>query len=352
MKTSRSNPADKPDLYEKVTAEIIAALEAGTRPWTPTWTSSLTPPGLPLRITGEAYRGINVLLLWSVMMAGGYRSPIFMTYAQAQKLGGQVRKGEHGALVCYAGSGRKSDGHGSERRSDALSDMTTAEAAGTRNGGKLIHFLKSYVVFNVAQIDGLPERLGVEEISATAGMAEAMSAFITNTKARIIGGPNPLYRHGNDTIECPPVGDFKTQEDHAATILHELVHWTGTAARLNREMGKRYSDDAYGMEELVAEIGAAMLCASFGIGTQVREENAAYLATWLTRLRADKRAIFTAARLAQSAVDYLYKLQPNAVDQREGTSLENAAEPDDDGRGRRHVGYPRSTATRSLEAVS
>ncbi len=352
MTTLRSNSADKPDLYEKVTAEIIAALEVGTRPWVPTWTSSISAPGLPLRITGEPYRGINVLLLWPVMMAQGYRSPIFMTYAQAQKLGGQVRKGEHGALVCYAGSARKSDGHGGEGRSDAFSEMPPNTAAGTQDGGKLIHFLKSYVVFNVAQIEGLPERFGIEEISATVGMADAISAFIANTKARIIGGPNPLYRHGNDTIECPPMADFKTVEDHVTTILHELVHWTGTASRLNRDMGKRYSDDAYGMEELVAEIGAAMLCASFGIGTEVREENAAYLATWLRRLRADKRAIFTAARLAQGAVDYLHGLQPKALDERQKAILEIADDANDHGVGSRQSRHPRSIAPRSLEAVS
>jgi antirestriction protein ArdC len=325
--TTMTAHRDKLDLYERVTAEIIGALEAGTRPWAPTWTSSLSPPGLPLRIKGEPYRGINVLLLWSVMITRGYPSPVWMTYAQARKLGGQVRRGEHGTLVCYAGATTKGDSGPGDRRSgqggsgqggsgelnaSVVPKLRSSSTADRNEGDRLIHFLKSYIVFNVAQIEGLPERFDIEAVSATVGLAEAVEFFIANTKARIIAGPNPLYRHGTDTIECPPQTDFRDPEDHAAAICHELLHWTGIASRLNRDMGKRYGDEAYGMEELVAEIGAAMLCASFGIGAGVREENAAYIATWLKRLKQDKRAIFTAARLAQNAVDYLQGLQPDA----------------------------------------
>jgi antirestriction protein ArdC len=203
---------DTPDLYERVTAGIISALEAGTRPWAPTWTSPLSPPGLPLRITGEPYRGINVLLLWSVMMTRGYPSPVWMTYAQAQKLGGQVRKGEHGALVCYAGAMTKGDGgsgesglddrrsgQGGSRQSGSgepnagtLPKLRSSTVSNRNESDRLIHSLKSYKVFNVAQIEGQAERFAIEAVSATIGLAAAVECFVASTMNRpgFAGGSN------------------------------------------------------------------------------------------------------------------------------------------------------------------
>lgn len=286
------------DVYTRVTSKIVEALESGVRPWVKPWNASNAEDriALPLRHNGEPYRGINILLLWGETIANGYRSNRWMTYKQAMELGAHVRKGEHGALVVYANTIQKTE-HGEDG------------AEIERN----IPFMKGYTVFNVEQIDGLPETYNAVDGSAARPMQliDRAEAFFASTGAAFRhGGNRAFYAPAQDFIQLPPAEAFRDAESYAATKAHELTHWTAHPTRLDRVLGKRFGDDAYAAEELVAELGAAFLCSSLGITADVREDHAAYIDSWLGVLHADKKAIFTAAAHAQRAVDYLHGLQP------------------------------------------
>lgn len=286
------------DVYTRVTDKIIADLEQGTRPWLKPWNSTHAADRvtLPLRHNGTPYRGINILLLWGEAMEKGYSSSRWMTFKQAAELGAHVRKGEHGALVVYADT------------------MTKTEA--NENGEEIeqkIPFMKGYTVFNVDQIDGLPE--GYQSSPAPVGekleLIETAEKFFAATGATFRhGGNRAYYAPAQDAIQLPLPEAFRDAESYAATKAHELTHWTSHPSRLNRELGKRFGDDAYAAEELIAELGAAFLSVALSITPEPREDHASYLAHWLKVLKADKRAIFTAAAQAQRAVDFLCSFHP------------------------------------------
>ncbi len=290
------------DVYTRVTDRIIEQLEKGARPWLKPWTESAGGAvSRPLRHNGQPYSGINTVLLWIESIEHGYGAPHWMTYKQAQEYGGQVRAGERGACVVYADTFRKTE-----------RDQATGEEL-----ERTIPFLKAYTVFNVAQVDGLPARF-YPAAPAPRGepiaLADAAALFVANTGAVVRhGGNRAFYSPGLDAIQMPPADSFRDAHGYAATLAHELVHWSGNGSRLAREYGKRFGDSAYAREELVAEMGAAFLCADLGIALEPREDHAAYLASWLDVLKADKRAIVTAASAAQRAADYLHGLQPGAV---------------------------------------
>jgi antirestriction protein ArdC len=297
---SNNVSTQRQDVYSRVTAKVIADLEQGVRPWMKPWSGGSSGVTLPLRHNGAAYRGINILLLWGEMIAKGYASAKWMTYRQAQELGGQVRKGEHGSLVVFADRFKKTEadenGQGVERE---------------------IPFMKGYTVFNVEQIEGLPE--SYYDRPAPKGekmqLIEDAEVFFAATGAVIQhGGSMAFYAPSQDIIRLPVPEAFRDAESYAATKAHELTHWTAHEGRLARTLGKRFGDDAYAAEELVAELGSAFLCSALGITPEVREDHAAYLDHWLKVVKADRKAIFTAAAHAQRAVDYLHGLQQqNAV---------------------------------------
>lgn len=302
MKSNASTETNtvRQDVYTRVTQKIVADLESGVRTWMKPWTGGEASFGLPLRHCGTPYRGINVLLLWSEALEHGYASSKWMTYRQAQELGGQVRKGQHGSLVVYADRFTK----------------TEADENG-QDVEREIPFMKGYNVFNVEQIDGLPERFYDRPAVNLPKMQliEAAEAFCSATGANIQHGGNmAFYAPGPDVIRLPHPEAFKDAESYTATKAHELTHWTAHESRLARTLGKRFGDDAYAAEELVAELGSAFLCSILGIAPEVREDHAQYLDHWLKVLKSDKRAVFTAAAHAQRAVDYLHGLQNrNAV---------------------------------------
>lgn len=180
-----------------------------------------------------------------------------------------------------------------------------------------IPFMKGYTVFNVEQIEGLPERYCVppKQIVRVPEQIAMAEAFFMATGARLQhGGNRAFYSPSQDFIQLPPLASFRDSESYAATKAHELVHWTSNPKRLDRTLGKRFGDAAYAAEELIAEMGAAFLCADLGITPEIMPDHADYLAHWLIILKSDKRAIFTAAAQAQKALDYLHELQgPEAL---------------------------------------
>ena len=297
-------------LYDEVTGRIIAELEAGRLPWVQPWESGPALTGLPCSAaTGRPYSGINILVLWATLFERGYASQRWLTYRQAQALGGSVRKGERGTTVCYADRFTpKDDGAGDSNSGGSASGQGGSDDLGPRQ----IAFLKRFTVFNVDQCAGLPDAVAAAVANAVPSAlasrprepVEVAEALIEATNADIrIGGDCACYRRGPDFIEVPPQPAFFAQIDYYRTVLHELGHWTGHASRLDRfsQMGDR--QDRYAREELVAELTSAFTCASLGIVPTVR--HADYLGSWLEVLRDDNRAIFRAASQASRAADYL-----------------------------------------------
>lgn len=289
----------KSDVYQSITDRIIAELEKGVRPWHKPWAAGHVagPVSRPLRSNGKAYSGINVIMLWMTAMERGYSAPIWMTYRQAKELGAHVRKGEKGAPVVYASkiTRTEQDENGQEQERE-------------------IPFLKSYRVFNVEQIDGLPAHYTATHpprLNEDERIAEA-EAFFAATGADIrYGGNSAYYVPSQDYIQMPPFESFRDATAVYGTLGHEVVHWTSPKHRLDRDFGqKRFGDAAYSMEELVAEIGAAFVSADLGLEPQIRDDHAPYVAGWLKCLKSDRRAIFTAASHAQKAADFLHSLQP------------------------------------------
>lgn len=290
----------RPDIYSRVTDQIVTELEKGVRPWIKPWSAEHAAGRItrPLRHNGEPYAGINILMLWAAATAQGFAAPIWMTYRQASELGAHVRKGEKGSPVVYA---------------NKLVRTETDEVTGDESE-RTIPYMKGYTVFNVEQIEDLPAHYyaKAEPRFDSPARIDHADAFFTALGADIRhGGNQAYYAVGLDYVQMPPFETFRDAESYYATLAHECTHWTRHPSRLERDFGrKRWGDEGYAMEELVAELGAAFLCADLELELAVRDDHAAYIASWLKVLKQDKRAIFTAAAHAQRAADFLHKAQP------------------------------------------
>ena len=295
--------SERQDIYTRITGQIVASLEKGVRPWMKPWSGENAAARItrPLRHNGTPYSGINILMLWAASVEYGFNSPSWMTFKQALDLNAHVRKGEKGSLVVYANTFTR-----------------TEEDAEGQEIEREIPFLKGYTVFNVEQIEGLPEHFYVKpEPKFTAVQRiEHAEAFFAATRADIrYRGGRAYYAQDADYIQMPPIESFRDAESFYSTLAHETTHWTKHPSRVERDFGRKsWGDEGYAREELVAELGAAFLCADLELTAEVRDDHAAYIATWLTGLRNDNRAIFQAAAHAQRAVDYLHKLQPERME--------------------------------------
>lgn len=271
------------DLYQKVTDRIIAALEQGTPPWICPWTDRTA---LPSNLaTGKPYRGINVLMLASEAVSQGYEDSRWVTLKQANELGARVRKGEHGTSIVFFRF----------KEAEEIAD-------GDPEPKRVVPMLRSYIVFNTGQLDFLPERFELRAPPAWQPIGEAEEVLRYSGAVIRHGGNRAFYSPGEDIIQLPPPDWFPAADDYYAVALHELTHWTGHPSRLCRPLGRRHGIDAYAFEELIAEMGAAFLCAHCGL--PARLEHASYIDHWLDALRRDKRLIFVAAGAAQKAADY------------------------------------------------
>jgi len=241
--------------------------------------------------TGRKYSGNNVLILWAEVVHRGFASQRWLTYRQAAAAGGNVRRGEKGTIICYA---------------DRFTPKAEAEAArGEDREARQVAFLKRFTVFNVDQCEGLPETFTPEvaAIDPVLSIAEA-DALIAASGARFqIGGSEAFYSPGDDFVQVPPQGAFHEPINWYRAALHELGHWTGHGTRLDRDQKGGFGSEAYAKEELVAEMAAAFTCASLGIAPTVRHSD--YIASWLSVLRTDEKAIFRAASQGSKASDFL-----------------------------------------------
>jgi antirestriction protein ArdC len=284
------------DVYQNVTDRIIAAIETGdlgkwSMPWHTSHTSAKGLMQIPVNINGREYRGINVWLLISESIASGFGSAMWGTYKAWTSAGGQVRKGSKGTKIVFW-----------QRTERKITNETGDDEI------KKGLLAREYTVFNLDQVDGY-ETKAIPQLPEDKRIANA-EAFFNGIDIQVQhGGNRACYIPAIDTIQLPVFEQFKAAEHYYSTRGHETIHATGHESRLNREFGKRFGDAAYAMEELVAELGAAFLCARLQLDNEPRPDHAQYLAGWLTKLKADKTAIFTAASKAQAAVDFLYNAQ-------------------------------------------
>src|SRR6202167_4665071 len=290
------NTTERKDAYSRITTQIVEYLERGVRPWTRPWNAEHAAGRItrPLRFNGQPYSGINVLSLWMSALIQNFAAPIWMTYRQAGELNAHVRKGEKGSLVVYANA------------------ITRAEYD-DKTGEDVEHeipYMKGYTVFNVEQIEGLPEIYYAKAAPPPDHVARIDHAekFLRATGAKIAhGGNRAFYSLSTDAVQMPPFETFRDADSYYSTLAHELTHATGAKSRLDRDFGgHRFGSNAYAQEELVAELGAAFLCADLELALEPREDHAAYIANWLEVLKGDNRAIFTAAAHAQRAADYIH----------------------------------------------
>ena len=270
-------------LYEQVTNTIIADLEAGVAPWTKPWKCGARGGLLPFNAaSNRSYNGINIPILWSAAHARGYPTHGWLTYKQAQAAGAQVRAGEKSTTVVFT------------------KKLTIKEDEDVE---KQIGMLRTFNVFNEWQMEGLP-KAAIAVPQPLPVLQDNAQRFITATGAYIRHGGDRAYYQGNgDLISLPPPESFESRAHYLATSLHELVHFTGHPSRLNRDLSNRFRTKGYAAEELVAELGAAFLCAHLQIEGKLR--HAEYIASWIKLLRDDPRAIFTAASKASVAADFL-----------------------------------------------
>lgn len=311
------------DIYQEVTDTIVAALELmqqdpkALAPWRKPWKGGAARgSGFPRNgATGREYNGLNVILLWATANARGYSSDCWYTFKQATEKGGKVRKGEKATLVTFWKQLRIRE-----------KDETTGE---TQN--KRIPLLRYFYVFNADQIDGLPTppppapRPILERL-------EEVEAFVAATGARWreVEQNRAYYAPGADEIVMPTLPQFESKEAFYSTLLHELTHWSGHSSRLNRDFSGRFGSEAYAREELVAEIGAAFLCARLDIEGSLQHPQ--YIANWLEVLKNDKKAIFGAASHARQATEFLTGTAPTTdeeeAEEEESTAEEPAAAPE------------------------
>jgi len=274
-------------VYQEVTDRIIKELETGVIPWVKPWRAdSSADKNL---ISKENYKGINRLLLGMSSMSNGFNSPVWATYQQWQSKGVQVKKGEKGTQIVFF---------------KPVKTETVNDQGETETGG--YNVLKSYFVFNASQTD-IEVIPSAETDTTPFNPIPECEARIVKTGAIINhGGDSAFYHRESDKIQLPNKNTFLSEAHYYATAFHELTHWAGAAHRLDRVKGKRFGDPAYAFEELVAEIGAAYLCADHKIQGELC--HAAYIESWLKALRDDNRAIFKAAALAQKASEYIMQL--------------------------------------------
>jgi antirestriction protein ArdC len=276
------------DIYSLVNNQILAALENGIIPWKRPWTGAM-PTNYD---SGKEYRGVNILSLTISEMVHGYTSPYWLTFNQAHKHGGHIRKGEKATYIVF-----------SERKV-----LEVENPDGTKRE-KVMSFAKSFPVFNLDQSDGVPKKeagcLNPDRNSIE--ICDGLLAHMPNQPKFRESGGSAYYSPKQDLVNLPPLNSFKSSNGYVATKLHEYGHATGHSSRLNRSgimTVAKFGGEEYSFEELVAELTSAYLCASKGIDNTL-ENSAAYIQNWLKVLKDDKTMLLKASGKATAAVEYI-----------------------------------------------
>jgi antirestriction protein ArdC len=296
--------AEKPhaNIYQTITGKLLAAIEANTGDPIMPWQRGGTQPVLPSNaITGQTYRGVNILSLWISALERGYDSGEWATLRQWNEKGARVRKGEKASPIVFY------------REITVAADAADVSAE-VHGDTERVRFARGYWVFAAEQVDGYQHSKALPP-NPIDRIADAERFFAATGASIVVGGGQACYRRSTDTIHMPDEARFLDTDGRTRTeawyavLGHEATHWSGAPHRLNREFGKRFGDNAYCFEEACAEIGAAFLCARLGMAIEPHPDHARYIQHWLKVMQADPRAIFAAAAKAQEAVAYLDGLQ-------------------------------------------
>ncbi|MCY2965529.1 MAG: zincin-like metallopeptidase domain-containing protein [Planctomycetota bacterium] len=284
---------EREDIYTRVTNQIVTAIEAGAPKFRMPWHITDAERFCPINaVSKRPYRGINVLLLWAQAEAKAFPTGNWATFAQWKHLGASVRKGERATTVVLW---KPIDSSG-KRTADDESAETPRRDRGLLALG--------FSVFNAAQVDGY-ERPNRETLSEGERIQAAERVLFSQGAEIQHGGSAAFYDVNADRIHLPRFDSFRDPIAYYATLSHELTHFSGASHRLDRNLTGRFGSSAYAAEELVAELGSAFLCARLGLSTEPRPDHGGYISNWLTLLRNDRKAIFTAASKAQQAADWL-----------------------------------------------
>jgi antirestriction protein ArdC len=294
------------DIYTRITADIVAAIEQGAGEWQMPWHHDGSSIARPRNVASDkAYRGINVLALWVAAHRAGYTGGIWGTYRQWAERGRQVRRGEAATTVVFWKQiGRRDDGEGS---TDDPGSSDHDERSGRQR-----FFARGYYVFNEAQVDG-HVRKELPCLPESERIARADAFFAALNIPIVIGGNEACYRPDIDTIFMPPFDRFFDAASFYSCLGHEAAHGAGAKHRLDRDLTGRFGSAKYAMDEVVCELTSSFVLADLGIAHRPRAEHAAYIASWLKALKDDPRAIFTAASKAQQAADWMHAQQPSSV---------------------------------------
>ena len=274
----------KVSIHEKIANQVIEAMKTSGNNWIQSWAvpSDQQPTSV---VTDKEYTGVNWLILSLAKFDQNFTTGKWATYRGWQKLGAQVKKGSKGHQIIYFNTVKIDDQNSEESRT--------------------IPYAKPYTVFNADQVEGYD----FPEVDA---MFHDMPDTVADDLANKIGvkivndnKTQALYIPSKDIINMPMQSQFKDPESYAATLLHEIVHWTSHKDRCNRNIKNKHGTKDYAFEELIAELGSAMLCGSLNISTRPREEHAKYLNSWIAKLSENPKAIFSASAKAQKAVNFI-----------------------------------------------
>ena len=285
------------DIYQEITNQIISALEAGAPPWRKPWNANKARPTGPINgATGHQYRGINTLMLGMNPMSFETGDPRWMTFKQAQEKGWHVVKGSKASTVVFFKKLEIDDPDG--------------QGADERNT-KTVPVIRSYAVFHASQLDGIPPYVAPAIGDVPWRKPESAQVILSASGVPIReGGDRAFYSPATDHIQLPPTATFKGPAEWAQTALHELGHATGHPSRLNRDLRNRFGSHAYAQEELIAELSSAFMGWELGIAADI-PQHASYIECWLTVLKQDRRAIFSAAADAQKIADWCLARHPD-----------------------------------------
>jgi antirestriction protein ArdC len=280
-------------IYEMITQSIIDKLEQGIVPWRKTWQAGMSPRSLTSK---RPYRGVNHFLL----SMSGFESPFWATFNQIKKQGGTIKKGEKGTVIVFwKWLKEKKDG------------VET---------GETIPLLRYFRVWNTDQTEGLkvPEWETVKPIDFNPILeAEKVVENMPQRPEIFHAGTAAFYRSKDDTVTMPKADTFESPEAYYGTLFHELAHSTGHESRLNRNEigdGSGFGSKSYSLEELVAEMTTAMICGTIGVGTELIDNQAAYIQGWLKKFRDDKKILVKAGGRAQKAADWILNETPEQAD--------------------------------------
>ena len=276
----------KDSIYTLITNQIVKSIENGltnrtcSLPWYSLESNLMIPKNV---VTSSSYKGINILILWLTAEVKGYKKGSWATFKQWQTLGGKIKKGEKSTLIVYSERFKKEDEESEEKQ-------------------KTYYVTKGYNVFNIEQLEN-PEGLTSKIIDTNnINVGDYFSDLNINITH---GGDSAFYSISKDTVNLPNKNRFKSIEGYYSTLCHEIIHWTAHETRLNRNLKNRFGSESYAMEELIAELGAAFLCSELKITNKLRNDHAKYINNWLTVLKNDSRAIFSASAKAQQAVEWI-----------------------------------------------